>query len=225
MNFLGKLTWDALPLSEPIALIAGFGAFAIVIAIVGWVILKGYGPHLWREWITSVDHKRIGVMYFGLALIMLLRGFSDAIMMRSQQAIAAGPQVPQTLTISPHNAYRNDVQGASPAQIAPPAHGREGLHALRHAEQDAAQAGQHRTADPDRKHDTLDVDAGRRREVAFVGIRRVSRPGRRVYVGHDDIPRVLSGLGVAILSTSSGLMTDKDARRRKLGGELLCEVW
>lgn len=79
----------------------------------------------------------------------------------------------------------------------------------------------------DNKKETLTIvmKYGRDRDVAFVGIRRVSRPGRRVYVGHDDIPRVLSGLGVAILSTSAGLMTDKDARRRKLGGELLCEVW
>jgi small subunit ribosomal protein S8 len=63
------------------------------------------------------------------------------------------------------------------------------------------------------------------RQAAFRGIRRVSKPGRRVYVRHDEIPRVLSGLGVSILSTSRGLMTDKDARRLKVGGELLCEVW
>jgi small subunit ribosomal protein S8 len=63
------------------------------------------------------------------------------------------------------------------------------------------------------------------RECAFHGIRRVSRPGRRVYVRHDQIPRVLSGLGVSILSTSHGMMTDKEARRRKVGGELVCEVW
>jgi small subunit ribosomal protein S8 len=65
----------------------------------------------------------------------------------------------------------------------------------------------------------------RDKDAAFAGIRRVSRPGRRVYVGHLDIPRVLSGLGVSILSTSAGVMTDKEARRRKVGGELLCEVW
>ena len=57
------------------------------------------------------------------------------------------------------------------------------------------------------------------------GIRRVSRPGRRVYVRHEQIPRVLSGLGISIISTSTGLMSDKEARRRKVGGELLCEVW
>lgn len=65
----------------------------------------------------------------------------------------------------------------------------------------------------------------RDRTCAFRGIKRVSRPGRRVYVGHDSIPRVLSGLGTCILSTSQGLMTDAEARRKKVGGELLCEVW
>jgi small subunit ribosomal protein S8 len=65
----------------------------------------------------------------------------------------------------------------------------------------------------------------RDRSCAFQGIRRVSRPGRRVYVGHDRIPRVLSGLGTSILSTSQGLMTDSEARRLKVGGELVCEVW
>ena len=63
------------------------------------------------------------------------------------------------------------------------------------------------------------------RRAAFAGLRRVSRPGRRVYVGHGDIPRVLSGLGISILSTSQGLMTDREARQRRVGGELLCEVW
>jgi small subunit ribosomal protein S8 len=77
------------------------------------------------------------------------------------------------------------------------------------------------------KHRTLTIvlKYGPDRRSAFQGIRRVSRPGRRVYVRHDQIPRVLSGLGVSILSTSQGLMTDKEARRRKVGGELLCEVW
>lgn len=63
------------------------------------------------------------------------------------------------------------------------------------------------------------------RSVAFAGIRRISKPGRRVYVGHDKIPRVLNGLGVSIISTSQGLMTDKEARTKKVGGELICEVW
>jgi small subunit ribosomal protein S8 len=66
---------------------------------------------------------------------------------------------------------------------------------------------------------------GRDRQSAIDGVRRVSTPGRRVYVRHDRIPRVLSGMGVSILSTSQGVMTDKDARKQRVGGELLCEVW
>ncbi len=63
----------------------------VLVGVLGWIVVKGYLPYLWREWITSVDHKRIGVMYTLLALVMLLRGFSDAIMMRSQQALAYSP--------------------------------------------------------------------------------------------------------------------------------------
>jgi small subunit ribosomal protein S8 len=72
---------------------------------------------------------------------------------------------------------------------------------------------------------TIVLKYGRDRTSAIDGIRRVSRPGRRVYVRHDRIPRVFSGLGISILSTSRGLMSDKEARRQKVGGELLCEVW
>src|SRR5258706_8423791 len=90
MNLLGKLDWSAIPFDQPIIMgTAGVVALGIVF-ILGWVTLKGYVPYLWREWITSVDHKRIGVMYMVLALVMLLRGFADAIMMRTQQAVATG---------------------------------------------------------------------------------------------------------------------------------------
>ena len=75
------------------------------------------------------------------------------------------------------------------------------------------------------EHIVLALKYDRERASAIRGLKRVSRPGRRVYVRHDRIPRVLSGLGISILSTSQGLMTDREARRRKLGGELLCEVW
>jgi cytochrome o ubiquinol oxidase subunit I len=85
---LGKLTWADIPLDQPIPLIAGVGAFTIFGLVVIYVLLRGWGPYLWREWITSVDHKHIGVMYVTLAAVMLLRGFTDAIMMRSQQALA-----------------------------------------------------------------------------------------------------------------------------------------
>jgi small subunit ribosomal protein S8 len=59
----------------------------------------------------------------------------------------------------------------------------------------------------------------------ITGIKRTSTPGRRIYSGYSEIPRVLNGLGIAILSTSKGLMKDQDARRQKLGGELVCTVW
>jgi small subunit ribosomal protein S8 len=63
------------------------------------------------------------------------------------------------------------------------------------------------------------------RERAISGIRRISKPGRRVYRGSQELPRVLGGLGVAIISTSHGVMTDKQARRAKVGGEVLAYVW
>ena len=63
------------------------------------------------------------------------------------------------------------------------------------------------------------------RTNAITGLRRWSRPGQRAYVKHTDIPKVRSGLGIAILSTSRGLMTDRAARKARVGGELLCEVW
>jgi cytochrome o ubiquinol oxidase subunit I len=90
MNILGKLGWDAIPLDQPIPLAASALMIIAVLLVLGWITLRGYWPYLWREWLTSVDHKRIGVMYCVLALLMLLRGFIDAIMMRSQQAVAVG---------------------------------------------------------------------------------------------------------------------------------------
>lgn len=63
------------------------------------------------------------------------------------------------------------------------------------------------------------------RERVISGVKRVSKPGLRVYTKADTIPRVLGGLGVAVLSTSQGLMTDREARKRRMGGEILCYVW
>lgn len=60
---------------------------------------------------------------------------------------------------------------------------------------------------------------------AISGLSRVSKPGRRLYARHDEIPRVLNGLGIAVLSTSRGLMKDRDARRERLGGEVVCNIW
>jgi small subunit ribosomal protein S8 len=59
----------------------------------------------------------------------------------------------------------------------------------------------------------------------ITGLKRASTPGRRLYFGYSDLPRVLNGLGIAIVSTSKGLMKDQDCRRNKLGGELVCTVW
>ncbi|MEA3107065.1 MAG: cytochrome o ubiquinol oxidase subunit, partial [Gammaproteobacteria bacterium] len=87
---LGKLSWAAIPFNQPIPMAASLGVIVGVLYVLGLVTWKGWWPYLWREWLTSVDHKRIGVMYVLLALVLLLRGFSDAIMMRSQLAIAAG---------------------------------------------------------------------------------------------------------------------------------------
>ena len=66
---------------------------------------------------------------------------------------------------------------------------------------------------------------GEGRKPAIVGMRRTSRPGRRVYVRHKHIPHVLNGMGISIISTSHGVVTDRDARKNAVGGELLCEVW
>jgi cytochrome o ubiquinol oxidase subunit 1 len=84
----GKLDWHAIPLDQPIPLAAAAFVVFAIFGVLIWVWVKGYIPYLWREWITSVDHKRIGIMYCVLALVMLLRGFIDAAMMRSQQALA-----------------------------------------------------------------------------------------------------------------------------------------
>jgi cytochrome o ubiquinol oxidase subunit I len=86
----GKLSWSAVPLHEPI-IMGTCGAIAFVLlSLIAFTTAKGWWPYMWREWITSVDHKRIGVMYMILGLVMLLRGFADAIMMRTQLALAAG---------------------------------------------------------------------------------------------------------------------------------------
>jgi cytochrome o ubiquinol oxidase subunit 1 len=86
----GLLSWSAIPFDQPIPLAASAMMIIVIIGVLVWVFAKGYFPYLWTEWLTSVDHKRIGVMYCLLANVMLLRGFVDAIMMRSQLALATG---------------------------------------------------------------------------------------------------------------------------------------
>lgn len=66
---------------------------------------------------------------------------------------------------------------------------------------------------------------GKNDEKVITGLKRISKPGLRVYVNKDEIPEVLGGLGIAVLSTSQGVMSDKEARRKGIGGEVLCYVW
>jgi cytochrome o ubiquinol oxidase subunit I len=87
---LGKLTWAAIPFDQPIPFATSIVMILGIAGVLAWITLKGHWPYLWREWITSVDHKRIGVMYCLLGFVMLLRGFADAIMMRSQLALSHG---------------------------------------------------------------------------------------------------------------------------------------
>jgi small subunit ribosomal protein S8 len=72
---------------------------------------------------------------------------------------------------------------------------------------------------------TVEMKYSPERDRSIAGIKRVSKPGLRVYRQADKLPRVLGGLGVAVLSTSQGLMTDREARERRVGGEVLCYVW
>lgn len=79
----------------------------------------------------------------------------------------------------------------------------------------------------DGPHRTIELTLryGKDRDRVIKGLRRISKPGRRVYAGASEIPRVNGGLGVSVVSTSQGLLPDREARRRRLGGEILCEVW
>jgi cytochrome o ubiquinol oxidase subunit 1 len=85
---LGKLDLSAIPFSQPIPLITSIILILVILGVLTLVTVKRWWPYLWNEWITSVDHKRIGVMYCLLGVVMLVRGFADAIMMRTQQAMA-----------------------------------------------------------------------------------------------------------------------------------------
>lgn len=72
---------------------------------------------------------------------------------------------------------------------------------------------------------TVTLKYGRDRASAIIGMRRLSRPGRRLYVRHQDLTKVMSGMGISIISTSRGLLTNRQAEQERIGGELLCEVW
>jgi cytochrome o ubiquinol oxidase subunit 1 len=86
----GRLSWSSIPFDQPIVMGTCGTVGAVLLTIFILATVKGWWPYVWREWITSVDHKRIGAMYMILGLVMLVRGFSDAIMMRTQLALAAG---------------------------------------------------------------------------------------------------------------------------------------
>ncbi|MEC8918368.1 MAG: cbb3-type cytochrome c oxidase subunit I, partial [Pseudomonadota bacterium] len=86
----GKLSLDSIPFEQPIIMVTAAAIGIIGAIILGLITYYGKWGYLWTDWITSIDHKKIGVMYFLVALVMLIRGFADAIMMRTQQAIAAG---------------------------------------------------------------------------------------------------------------------------------------
>src|SRR6478609_8954185 len=86
----GKLSWSAIPFDQPIPLITSAILILVIGGTLGLITYKRWWPYLWNEWITSVDHKRIGIMYILLGVVMLIRGFADAIMMRTQQAVAVG---------------------------------------------------------------------------------------------------------------------------------------
>jgi len=64
-----------------------------------------------------------------------------------------------------------------------------------------------------------------KKRPVIAGIKRVSKPGRRIYRGYRELPKVLNGMGIAIISTSQGIMTDHEARKRRVGGEVICEIW
>ncbi|VEJ36044.1 30S ribosomal protein S8 [Aedoeadaptatus ivorii] len=71
----------------------------------------------------------------------------------------------------------------------------------------------------------VELKYGKNDEKVISGIKRISKPGLRVYAKHTEIPKVLGGLGIAVISTSKGIMTDRDARKEQVGGEVLCYVW
>lgn len=79
--------------------------------------------------------------------------------------------------------------------------------------------------DEPKRRIVVEMKYGPERERTISGLKRVSRPGRRVYADRGNLPRVMGGLGVAILSTSQGLMTDRQAARSRVGGEVICHVW
>jgi len=90
MTLFGRLTWSAIPFDQPIPLITSLVVALALVGVAIWITRIKAWPYLWHEYITSTDHKKIGIMYIVLGLVMLVRGFADAIMMRAQQSLAIG---------------------------------------------------------------------------------------------------------------------------------------
>ena len=86
----GRLSWDAIPFHEPILIATFAGVLVGGAALLGLITYFRLWGTLWRDWFTSIDHKKIGIMYMVLGIVMLLRGFADALMMRAQQALSFG---------------------------------------------------------------------------------------------------------------------------------------
>jgi cytochrome o ubiquinol oxidase subunit 1 len=84
----GKLHWGVIPYTDPVVLPVMIAAVLGGLALFALITYKGWWGYLWKEWITSVDHKKIGIMYVIVALVMLFRGFSDAVLMRTNQALS-----------------------------------------------------------------------------------------------------------------------------------------
>ena len=92
--WVGRLTWSQVPIDNAVVMFAFAFSVVVALTIVGSITYYRWWGTLWRDWLTSVDHKRIGIMYIIVGLVMLFRGFVDAIMMRTQQVMAAGPHSP-----------------------------------------------------------------------------------------------------------------------------------
>ena len=196
----GKLSWDAIPFDQPIPLMASAVVAIAILAVLGWVWLKGHFPYLWREWITSVDHKRIGVMYFaagdGDAAARLFR--RD--LMRSQQALAfhvaglsaAGTLRPDFLRARhDHDLLRRDAVHDRPDEFRRAAAARRPRRRVSDAQfgqlladRVRRAAGQHLAGDRRIRQDRLAAPIRRCRNCLFAGRRR-----RLLSMGDPDIGR------------------------------------
>ncbi len=118
---------------------------------------------------------------------------------------------------------RNANQAAHPTVVMPSSKLKENLASILAAE-GYIEGFDVKAVGPGREM-TIELKYGAKRKRVISGLRRVSKPGSRVYMGAGELPRSQGGLGLVIVSTSQGVLPDREARRRRLGGEILCEVW